>query len=110
MGGNTAGDSGGNVYVQPGSGSSSGATYILSGAGVTLSEFSASTIALNSTGTVSILASSSISMQAATTLSLSGRLGLTFGSSYVYGFLTGSGTVSASTVSINAVAGTITSS
>lgn len=70
---------------------------------ISASQFTASTT------TVSITATSTVSLDATTTLTLSGTSGVTFSSSYIYGFEWGSGTVSGGSVTINAMAGTITS-
>ena len=62
------------------------------------------------TGTVTIAASSTITVEAGTTLTLEGGSnGVTFDSSYVYGFEYDSGTVSSGAVTLNKMTGKITS-
>lgn len=103
---------GGNVEIKAGASTSgtAGSTYINNPTdGAAILTISTTSFLVN-TGTVTISASSTITVDAGTTLTLEGGTnGVTFDSSYVYGFEYGSGTISSSTVTLNTMTGKITS-
>ena len=111
--GDSTGATGGNIYLKAGSGSLSGSVYLVhpvlsSNFGIishSTFDFSGlSSLSMSSTGTVEFLSS--------TTMTLEATNGISMGDSNVYGYETGNGTVGdviSGQVTINAMAGKITS-
>ena len=103
---------GGNVEIKAGAstGGTTGSTYVKNPTNGAATLTISATTFLVDTGTVTISASSTITVDAGTTLTLDGGSnGVTFDSSYVYGFEYDSGTVSSSAVTLNTMTGKITS-
>merc|ERR1712078_959646 len=103
---------GGNVEIKAGAstGGTTGSTYVKNPTNGAATLTISATSFIVDTGTVTIAASSTITVEAGTTLTLEGGSnGVTFDSSYVYGFEYDSGTVSSGAVTLNKMTGKITS-
>merc|ERR1712188_307664 len=94
---------GGNVEIKAGAstGGTTGSTYVKNPTNGAATLTISATSFIVDTGTVTIAASSTITVEAGTTLTLEGGSnGVTFDSSYVYGFEYDSGTVSSGAVTL----------
>lgn len=101
---------GGNIYFKPGSGVSDGSIYFVkAGSSTNYGVIAESVFDFSGVSTISLSSLGSVQLSAASTMTLTASSGISLGNSYIYDFESGSGMVASGEVTINAMAGFISS-
>jgi len=101
---------GGSVYIKPGvSTTTTSGVYLSDGAGTVRITLTSATVQVDSGGSVDVDASTDVTVDAGGSITLTGATGLSFGTSILSGFETGSGQVASSALTLSKMTGKITS-